>query len=92
VPPALPIATTDSPTVAVEELPIFAVFNPDAPCSCSTAMSWVLSYPTTVALYVLPLPTSTTLIEVAPSMTWLLVKISPVDVSTIPVPAPDAPW
>ena len=26
------------------------VFNPDAPCSCSTATSAVLSYPTTVAL------------------------------------------
>src|ERR1700735_3264621 len=30
---------------------------------------------------------SVTLIEVAPSITWLLVKTSPVDVSTMPVPA-----
>src|SRR6202035_576658 len=35
---------------------------------------------------------SVTLIEVAPSMTWLLVKISPVEVSTMPVPAEAAPW
>src|SRR5262249_22871435 len=32
------------------------------------------------------------LIEVAPSMTWLLVSTSPVEVSTIPVPAAAPPW
>jgi len=76
VPPALPIATTPSPTVAVEESPIFATFNPDAPCSCSTAMSCVASYPTTAALYVLPLPTSVTLIAV--SKTFDAAAIAPV--------------
>jgi hypothetical protein len=32
------------------------------------------------------------LIEVAPSITWLLVSTSPVEVSTIPVPAALPPW
>src|SRR5580704_5315888 len=35
---------------------------------------------------------SVTLIEVAPLTTWLLVSTSPVDDSTIPVPAEVAPW
>ncbi len=43
VPPALPIATTDSPTAALEESPRVAVFRPEAPCSWRTAMSWVES-------------------------------------------------
>ena len=38
------------------------------------------------------MPTSVTLMAVAPSMTWLLVRISPFEVSTIPVPAAMAPW
>ena len=38
------------------------------------------------------MPTSVTLMVVAPSITWLLVKISPEDVSTIPVPAACACW
>src|SRR5450631_2845092 len=49
VPPALPTATIDSPTVAVEESPIDAVRRPEAPLSCSTATSSALSYPTTRA-------------------------------------------
>ena len=35
---------------------------------------------------------SVTLIEVAPSTTWLLVSTSPVEVSTMPVPADVACW
>ena len=35
---------------------------------------------------------SVALIEVAPSMTWLLVSTSPLEVSTIPVPAALACW
>src|SRR5580704_13400150 len=35
---------------------------------------------------------SVTLIVVAPSMTWLLVRISPEEVSTIPVPAASSCW
>jgi hypothetical protein len=43
VPPALPMATTASPTVALEESPSGAAFSPDAPWSWRTAMSWVES-------------------------------------------------
>jgi len=43
-------------------------------------------------VYVWPLPTSVTLIDVAPEMTWLFVRISPVAVITMPVPAPSACW
>ena len=38
-PPALPSAVTALPTLTAEELPVFAVVSPDAPDSCSTAMS-----------------------------------------------------
>ena len=50
LPPALPSATTCSPEVTCDELPGDTVASPDAPCSCSTAMSSVLSYPTTFAV------------------------------------------
>jgi hypothetical protein len=42
-PPALPIATTGSPTFRDEESATDTVERPDAPCSCSTAMSPVMS-------------------------------------------------
>ena len=38
-PPALPSATTSSPTAAEEESPVVATVSPDAPVSWSTAMS-----------------------------------------------------
>ncbi|COY83621.1 Uncharacterised protein [Mycobacterium tuberculosis] len=44
-PPLLPIATTGSPTATPP--PIAADGRPPAPRSCSTATSWVRSYPTT---------------------------------------------
>jgi len=84
---ALPIAMTDWPTVTLEEFPRGAVVSPEAPSAWRTAMSWVASAPTTVALYVCELVEAFTVIDVEPSMTWLLVRISPVEVSTIPVPA-----
>ncbi len=68
-----------------------AVCSPDASFSFSTATSWSSSYPATLAVYVFPLPTSTTEIEVAPSTTWWFVRTSPSEVSTIPVPAAFAP-
>src|SRR5207244_8998012 len=37
-------------------------------------------------------PAIWTEILVAPSMTWLLVRITPVEVSTMPVPAAVPPW
>ena len=39
-----------------------------------------------------PLPTSVARIVVAPRITWLFVTTSPSEVSTIPVPAAEAPW
>jgi len=89
-PIALPTATTASPT---ETVPVSVVtgVRPDAPLSCSTAMSSTLSVPTTVATYLSPVDTTITLIFVAPSTTWLLVRISPSDVRIMPVPAAFAP-
>ena len=43
LPSAFPMATTFWPTVTVEESPKVTVCRPDAFCSCSTAMSLVLS-------------------------------------------------
>src|SRR5579875_4210222 len=42
-PPALPRATTLSPTLTLDESPVVAVVRPDAPDSRSTAMSWLSS-------------------------------------------------
>src|SRR5215471_7055315 len=42
-PPALPMPTTLSPTRTVDESPVVAVVSPEAPDSCSTAMSWLAS-------------------------------------------------
>lgn len=65
--------------------------SPDAPFSWSTATSSAASVPTTLAEHVRPLPTSVTLMLVAPSTTWLFVRTSPVEVRAIPVPAAEAP-
>src|SRR3954453_17383593 len=46
----------------------------------------------TEAGYVLCVAGMTTLIVVAPRMTWLFVRISPPAVMTIPVPAAEAFW
>src|SRR6476469_3845298 len=79
-PPALPTATTSSPTFTVDEEPSGATVRPDAPFSRRT-----------VASYVCPLPTSVARTEVAPATTWWLVSTRPSADSTIPVPAPCAP-
>src|SRR2546423_7939869 len=92
VPPALPIVTTPSPVLTVDESPSGATVSPAAPDNCSTAMSPVRSYPTTLAWYVCPLPTSVTLMLVAPETTWLLVRTSPSALRTIPVPAAAPLW
>src|SRR5438128_2255978 len=87
VPPALPTAVTASPTATDVAVPSLAVVRPDAPDSCSTATSSVASVPTTAAVYVLPVDTTVTEIDVDPATTWLFVRISPDAVSTMPVPA-----
>ena len=43
LPPAFPSATTFWPTAADEDLPVLTVCSPEAPCSCSTATSWLRS-------------------------------------------------
>ena len=54
---------------------------------CSNATSSVTSYPITLAVYDGPVPPGVTLMLVASAMTWLFVRISPVDEINMPVPA-----
>jgi hypothetical protein len=61
-------------------------------CSWSRATSSVASYPTTLAVYCLPVVTSVALIVVAPSITWLLVSTRPSLLSTMPVPSAVSCW
>src|SRR5689334_311343 len=86
-PPALPTATMPSPTLTVDELATVIFLRLLALRSWMTAMSCERSKPTTLALNVRPLPTSTALIWVPPAITWLLVRTRPLEVSTMPVPA-----
>src|SRR6266567_4217964 len=90
-PPALPTPVTESPTDTAGSEAMSAVARPEAPESGRTAMSAVTSYPTTLAEYVRTVLTKVTLMLVAPSMTWLLVSISPEEVRTRPVPAARSP-
>ncbi len=92
VPPALPTPVTAAPTFTVLESPKLATVRPEAFVRWTTAMSSVGSVPTTLAVYVAPVETTVTLIEVAPSTTWLLVRTSPFESSTMPVPAACASW
>jgi len=64
-PPALPMATTSSPTATAEELPVWTVASPEAPFSWITATSSVGSVPTTLAVYFFPVVTDVTLMLVA---------------------------
>src|SRR5579884_802291 len=90
-PSALPTTVTWSPTFTLDESSIAAVLSPDAPSICSTATSLVGSSRTTRAVYVRPDVVTTVVTCSAPSMTWLLVSTSPVDVSRMPVPAAPSP-
>ena len=85
-PSALPMATTAAPVFTVDESPMGTVCRPDAPWSWISAMSPVSSYPTTLALYCLPVAVVAE-IEVESSMTWLLVSTRPLELSTMPVAA-----
>src|ERR1700730_18500604 len=83
---ALPMATTESPVFSVAELPSGTVVRPDAPCNWIRAISPVTSYPTTLAWYWWPFAVRA-VIEVEPSMTWLLVSTRPSGLITMPVAA-----
>ncbi len=88
-PSALPIATTSS--FLETDVSVLIVFIPDALLSLINATSSPASYPTTFAVYVLPVTPTSTWIFVAPLMTWLLVRTSPEDVRTMPEPAASPP-
>ena len=75
-PNGLPIASTQSPTRAFDESPNCTAGSGLSGFTFSSAMSPVSSRPTTVAFSVV-LSCSVTVISSAPSMTWLLVTISP---------------
>lgn len=82
-----PMATTWSPTLRLSELPNLAALRPLAPSSLIRARSLSGSVPTTFALYFLP-SLIVTWTSVAPLTTWLLVTISPSEVTTMPEPVP----
>jgi hypothetical protein len=87
----LPTPVTSSPAATVSAVSVVTVSRPDAWASWSTATSSPGSVPTTEASYVVPVDTMTTLMSVESSMTWLLVRISPSLLSTMPVPAASDP-
>ena len=87
LPRALPIPDTWSPTETDEESPGVIVSRFEASWSWISATSCAGSTPTTVAVYEDPSGTFTEIFQ-APCTTWLLVRTSPSDVRTMPVPAP----
>ena len=84
---ALPMAKTESPTWAWSELPKVTVGRSEAWSICTRARSSSGSVPTTWAARALVWPNRVTVTVVAPATTWLLVRISPVGVRIIPLPA-----
>ncbi len=90
-PSALPMATTLWPTDSVEESATVTVGRPDTPWIWRSATSSVGSAPITFAIDVPECPAMVTRMLVAPAITWLLVRISPVEVRITPVPAPLPP-
>jgi len=66
---ALPIATTSSPTAIDADDPNGAATRPLVSLTCSTARSWVVSVPTTVAVRAVVSPMSVMETEVASSIT-----------------------
>src|SRR5256885_9859482 len=87
-PSALPRVTTVSPTWSDEESANVTVGSPDTLWSIwITATSCEMSTPTTCAGYAVDWPSTVTVMLVEPKTTWLLVRISPVGLMSIPVPA-----
>ena len=91
VPSASPTAVTASPTTG-SVLSVVTVVSPLASASWSTATSSLVSEPTTVAVYVLPVLITVALTVVAPATTWWLVITSPSEVRIMPVPAASPSW
>src|SRR5882762_7094910 len=87
-PNAFPSATTVSPTLSDDESANLTVGRPDTlPSIWITAMSCEMSTPTTWAEYFCERPCTVTVMLVEPLTTWLLVRISPVELMSMPVPA-----
>src|SRR5439155_186302 len=87
-PNAFPSATTVSPTSSDDESANLTVGRPDTlPSIWITAMSCEMSTPTTWAEYFCERPCTVTVMLVEPLTTWLLVRISPVELTIMPVPA-----
>src|SRR3954464_1943928 len=85
-----PIATTDWPTCRLPDLPMVAGVRPDTPWALITAVSVSGSLPSTVALAEEP-SLNDTLSEPplpASATTWLLVRIVPSELRTMPEPEP----
>ena len=91
LPSALPMAITVSLTATCDESPSVAAFRLETFLILMTATSLVASYPSTLADFSEPLPSISTRMSVAPSITWLLVSTTPSEVSTMPVPAASPP-
>ncbi len=88
-PNGLPIATTQSPTRASSESPNDTNGRATSAVTRSTARSVAGSRPTTVASNVRPSWNATSIAS-APSMTWLLVTITPSGSMTKPEPSEDS--
>src|SRR5207245_3105251 len=87
-PNAFPSATTVSPTLSDDESANLTVGKPDTlPSIWITAMSCEMSTPTTWAEYFCERPCTVTVMLVEPLTTWLLVRISPVELMSMPWPA-----
>src|SRR5262249_16538257 len=84
---ALPMATTSSPTWRAAESPSCTVGRPLTPWILISATSSAASVPIRVASRACDSPKTVTLIDEAPSITWLLVSTSPSDVRIMPLPA-----
>src|SRR5438270_2022958 len=85
-----PIATTFSPTWMSSDVPILAGCRPLTPWALITARSVTGSVPTMVAFLAVPSLKSTVIRPPWPATdaTWLLVRISPSELITMPEPDP----
>jgi hypothetical protein len=89
-----PMATTPSPTLRSEDLPMSAAVRPLTPSAFTTARSVTGSVPTIFALAVVPSLKLTEMLPPSPATaaTWLLVRIVPSAVRMIPEPEPASFW
>ena len=95
-PSSLPIATTESPTCTLSLLASVAVASPDTPVALTTARSSDVSEATIVAGAVLPSVNVTVIVPPSPAAltTWLFVRMTPSERSTMPEPSSVSrePW